>query len=34
MVEHWFPKPKARGSSPFFPVLLRKKAIDIPKQLS
>ena len=23
VVEHWFPKPKARGSNPFFPVIVK-----------
>ena len=29
MVEHWFPKPKARGSNPFFPVIFEHKIIKL-----
>jgi hypothetical protein len=29
LVERWFPKPKDRGSSPFFPAFIGKKSIKI-----
>jgi hypothetical protein len=29
LVEHWFPKPKVRGSSPFFPVILKNRVIKV-----
>jgi hypothetical protein len=33
LVERWFPKPKARGSSPFFPVIFEQKVTYVSKQL-